>query len=1317
MHRKTTKVLAIVLTLVMLIGLMPLTALAEGEEYELRTLTFEDADWTAGKNYAGGENWSSLIDSSQYGGPLLYPQSEDAEPYNWYDGDNTELYHELPDGWGDHQYWGGGHAVSHFAASDTTQYGDYMSQLTVFKAGVEGLATTGGGHNGSDNFAVHFGYNDGSDYSMSVLPSLSFGDSEARVIDHMYVNSTCYNLYCNVSGNSLTPSLGENDYVKLVATGTHEDGTAATSEFTLASGSSVVTDWTKWDLSGLGAVTEVTFNVIGSSDNGFGFSQPAYFAYDDVAVRFPVEVNQAPQLIDGVEPALMVTRRVNTAYQLTDLREGRIFEDPEGETLDYSNYFYQRSTDGGETWGVENHFDGDTLGYSDMILIETAPGIYTYRFYAVDSQGASSADNGVYWTLTLNVVEEGEWPITFYVSYERSAGNANPPIIKLYPSEGVDPQTNYPIYDEEDEIAFTDSTFGVDPENGEPSGTAGDSFRMYYAMLQDGWYVYRGWAWNPETEAYDVDLGGMQLFIPTDENADGTAGGGTDIYLKTQYIAAKFGSGYLAADEFTAEVRCPIMQCTAIPGAVQYSNNRAYATHLLYAGGNSCLYNYTVKPVDTTVYASNTQINQTVPVTGSAYRETSINIYSAGVVSVEVPVFAEFNLYQQMNNFNTITIPPDSVVENGETKTCTFTVGVPSSASTRLNYSWRLSDPNGVYRTKTDFTVPVGTWSVDFDSTDRKTHDKSGLGNTIRDSDDADVMVNLDPRGYASFTETRRVRAYRFWEIVNSITANIMMEPDFNWQVLVGSEDDIVTLSGGNTGDNWADVTPTGTDIVAVSYDAIDAGSGSLVGVFPATTPHRTAVFVATNEPQGSADANISYNTDGTAQSRGDEWDYFYDTWYYLDSDEAPALDFTLTGEAQVDYAFVTTNDDLVSTLSDWTSLTAADGVYTVPLIGFREAGTKGGTVIIRMTAADGVSYRLARVSEMRVEIENSTNPGEPIMPGNEITATVYDTFRGMYKIAGIFNPQAFRVEYFFNGELVSANVSSQYGVANGLKITLTVPEDVDFGESDAAELVLTGGHAFTQMFSAPNPFDLLYSMTDNGVGTNFNASTVKVSFQHLADVPFTVNKTVTYDMRLELVDEDGPVEGCNITLTDPEGNTLTPGEDGLYHGLVYGEYPYSIGKAGYLANNGAITLGSADAAELTDGVVVRTITLEKAAEGGWDGVTYTEPAADENGVYQIATGAELAWFMDHVNSGGGDASAVLIADIDLANYPWTPIGGENVFSGSFDGQGHTVSHLFIDRRLEANAAPRLGLFGVVEGTEDAPAVVKDLTVEGSIAI
>ena len=64
---------------------------------------------------------------------------------------------------------------------------------------------------------------------------------------------------------------------------------------------------------------------------------------------------------------------------------------------------------------------------------------------------------------------------------------------------------------------------------------------------------------------------------------------------------------------------------------------------------------------------------------------------------------------------------------------------------------------------------------------------------------------------------------------------------------------------------------------------------------------------------------------------------------------------------------------------------------------------------------------------------------------------------------------------------------------------------------------------------------------------------------------------------------------------------------------------------------------------------------------------------------------------------------------IDLggsAENPWTPIGTEdNPFKGTFDGDGHTITGLYIDQKDEDNQ----GLFGVNEGT------IKNLTVEGIV--
>ena len=68
----------------------------------------------------------------------------------------------------------------------------------------------------------------------------------------------------------------------------------------------------------------------------------------------------------------------------------------------------------------------------------------------------------------------------------------------------------------------------------------------------------------------------------------------------------------------------------------------------------------------------------------------------------------------------------------------------------------------------------------------------------------------------------------------------------------------------------------------------------------------------------GTADATVTFNG-GTISSRGANWDYNYDTWYYLNTDTAPTLDFTVKAAegVKVSYAVVTTNASLNSTLSD----------------------------------------------------------------------------------------------------------------------------------------------------------------------------------------------------------------------------------------------------------------------------------------------------------------------------------------------------------------------------------------------------------------
>lgn len=272
-----------------------------------RVLTFEDEDAkfksfeitgfdSNSYSYYSKEinTWSDLIDTPEYGGPLIYGDmgfngNMTGCDYYWYDENNTFLASELPINYGSSVYWSGGHVISNYASEDYTTYGTYMNQQTVYGKGQEYAVTQTGGYNGSANFAMHYGYKDNSPYNMTEnLPYFYFKDNVCRIIDHMYVNNSCYAIACYMDGNGLTAKIGVEDWVKVVATGYDLNGNiTGTSDFYLCDGpSKIITEWTKWDLSGLGKVCKVEFNITGSSDNGYGFSQPAYFAYDNIMVRF-----------------------------------------------------------------------------------------------------------------------------------------------------------------------------------------------------------------------------------------------------------------------------------------------------------------------------------------------------------------------------------------------------------------------------------------------------------------------------------------------------------------------------------------------------------------------------------------------------------------------------------------------------------------------------------------------------------------------------------------------------------------------------------------------------------------------------------------------------------------------------------------------------------------------------------------------------------------------------------------------------------------------------------------------------------------------
>ncbi|MBQ9200288.1 MAG: InlB B-repeat-containing protein [Lachnospiraceae bacterium] len=135
--------------------------------------------------------------------------------------------------------------------------------------------------------------------------------------------------------------------------------------------------------------------------------------------------------------------------------------------------------------------------------------------------------------------------------------------------------------------------------------------------------------------------------------------------------------------------------------------------------------------------------------------------------------------------------------------------------------------------------------------------------------------------------------------------------------------------------------------------------------------------------------------------------------------------------------------------------------------------------------------------------------------------------------------------------------------------------------------------------------------------------------------------------------------------------------------------------------------------------IITMVPMLEVKAEETWEYPTSAPENPFDGGdgsaenPYKIATAqqlANLAWLIKDYSGnrtyGDGNKYFKLTDNIDLGNKEWsTRIGGNNYFQGVFDGNGKTVSGLYVSGNED-----NVGLFGKTKNAE-----IKNLTVSGSV--
>ena len=224
------------------------------------------------------------------------------------------------------------------------------------------------------------------------------------------------------------------------------------------------------------------------------------------------------------------------------------------------------------------------------------------------------------------------------------------------------------------------------------------------------------------------------------------------------------------------------------------------------------------------------------------------------------------------------------------------------------------------------------------------------------------------------------------------------------------------------------------------------------------------------------------------------------------------------------------------------------------------------------------------------------------------------------------------------------------------------------------------------------------YTVSKFGYKTETGSITVNANVNKTVNLSELASCTLTFAVT---------PKGGTVTVTHPVGGTIAPEADGGYK-LYLGEtYAYTVTKENYVPVRGSIT-----AAE------DKTLSFALTYAGeGWNGTAKTEPKT-ENGVYQIDTAAELAWFADAVRKGQTAISAKLTANINLNDKTWTAFGKYDYndvpnsgFAGTLDGDRHIVSGLKSTEGLvsclsSAGTVKNLTVIGTVSGDANMGGIV-----------
>lgn len=570
--------------------------------------------------------------------------------------------------------------------------------------------------------------------------------------------------------------------------------------------------------------------------------------------------------------------------------------------------------------------------------------------------------------------------------------------------------------------------------------------------------------------------------------------------------------------------------------------------------------------------------------------------------------------------------------------------------------------------------------------------------------DRAGIYLNINTKGYKNMAvgDTFELNSFRNWFAIESFMNAKVALPEMHYQVIDvnGNASDVVTITPNALNSNVAvmEAKHEGTAIVLVTYDAMThmAGQTSTPSHrFSAIWPELTGVFVVNVGADGSAiqtNMNLDRMDAVIEKDEARQLDAEHDILFYTGT-EGASYSFKPEAGCTVSVLRPTVTAASMTYSGGFTNTgvtTAEDGTVTVSgLITGRNIikVTKGGLSTYQVVTARGVSYKFVNAEGTELTQEELA----AIKPGDSVTIQFSNLISPKEKLSGAYN---FNFSLYMqgpDGTFFKSDPGGNFGVYDfsgnpeRQKLTVTIPK---FWAEET--YTLSGAIKQAGWPGVPTHRGITYA-----VGTNpgFDAPKTAGILSRLPEITIPVVKLDFLTGKLSFQDQNGTAidrKDLTVTLADSAGNGIAVAEDGTFKAYAE-EYFYTVSGAGVEYATGSVTMKEEGSNEFT-------ITLQATAAGAWDGKTQTEPQTDENGVYQIGTGAELAWFV--AKSKDADVSGVLTADINLGKYAWLNISSSKKVV--LDGASFEITGL--------NATA--GLFAQIGSNS----YIHDLTIRGAVS-